>query len=143
MGLDAVVYKHRTKLPLDPESAGLRIEDRTGEWYSETNDVPGLIKAVGLEALHKRLGNVSLIGALSAEVAAFLPARSLLLSNILYEGGHAGDIIPREKTATLRAELALLRSHDSELSLELRLLLQDLEELSMAAEENRNPIVFV
>jgi hypothetical protein len=35
MGLDAVVYKHRSKLPLDPERAGLRMEESAREWYCE------------------------------------------------------------------------------------------------------------
>jgi hypothetical protein len=64
MGLDAAVYRHRSKPPLDPERAGLRREESTGEWYCETGNVPEPIRAVGVEAMHKRLGNVSLIGAL-------------------------------------------------------------------------------
>ena len=143
MGLDAVVYKHRSKLPLDPERAGLRMEESTGEWYCETYDVPEPIRAAGVEALHKRLGNVSLIAALGREVGALLTVNSVLLSNVLYEGGHAGDVVAADKIGVLKQEIALLRKRASTVSPELALLLNDLEELAAAAEENHNPIAFV
>jgi hypothetical protein len=85
MGLDAVVYKHRSKLLLNPERAGLRMEPTTGEWYSEWDQLPETIKSAGVEALHRRLGNVSLISSLHTELAALLPAGSVLLSSILYD----------------------------------------------------------
>lgn len=143
MGLDAVVYKHRSKMPLDPEQAGLRMEESTGEWYCETGNVPERIREAGVEALHKRLGNVSHIATLSREVSALLPGDSVLLSNVLYEGGHAGDVVAVEKVGALKQEIALLRERASTASPELRLLLKDLDELVAAAEENQNPIAFV
>jgi hypothetical protein len=93
MGFDAVVYKHHSKLLLDPERAGLRMEPTTGEWYSERDQLPEPIKSAGVEALHRRLGNVSLISSLHTELAALLPADSVLLSSILYDGTHGGDVI--------------------------------------------------
>lgn len=143
MGLDAVVYKHRSKLLSDPERAGLRMEERTGEWYSETGNIPEPIKSAGLEALHKRLGNVSLIAALAGEVRALLPDDSVLLSNVLYEGGHAGDVVPPEKLGVLKQEITMLKGRAPRLSPELALFLNDLEDLATAAEENHNPIAFV
>ena len=143
MGLDAVVYKHRSKFPLDPERAGLRIEECTGEWYCETGNVPEPIRAAGVEALHKRLGNVSLIAALGREVGVLLPGNSVLLNSVLYEGGHAGDVIASEKVGVLKQEIALLKERSSAVSPELALLLNDLEELVASAEENHNPIAFV
>jgi hypothetical protein len=143
MGLDAVVYKHRSKLPLDPERAGLRMEESTGEWYCEAGNVPEPIRAAGVEALHKRLGNVSLIGALGREAGALLPGNSVLISNVLYEGGHAGDVIDPDKVGLLKQEIARLRERAPKVSPELTLLLNDLEELAAAAEENHNPIAFV
>lgn len=100
MGLDAVVYKHRSKLPVDPEHVGLRIEETTGEWYSETGNVPESIRAAGVEALHKRLGNVSLIAALGREVQLLLPGTSVLLSKVarsraVADGKTAIGSIPR------------------------------------------------
>ena len=64
MGLDAVVYKHRSKLPQDPEQAGLRMDQGNGEWYSDWDPLPEPIKSVGVQALHQRLGNVLSISAL-------------------------------------------------------------------------------
>jgi len=143
MGLDAVVFKHRSKLPVDPEQVGLRMEESTGEWYSETGNVPEPIRAAGVEALHKRLGNVSMIAALGREVGLLLPGSSVLLSKVLYEGGHAGDVISTDQIAALRQEIARLREQAPTPSLELATLLNELEALASAAEENHNPIAFV
>src|SRR5947208_1497524 len=101
MGLDAVVYKNRTKLPLDPEHAGLRLDETTGEWYSETDNLPEIFRSVGREALSKRLGNVNLIATLREQLEALLPADSVLLGNVLYHGAHAGDAISQEKLGAL------------------------------------------
>jgi hypothetical protein len=143
MGLDAVVYKDRSKLPVDPEDAGLRLEESTGEWYCETGNVPEPIRAAGVEAMHKRLGNVSLIAALGEEVRSLLPGSSVLLSKVLYEGGHAGDVVATEEVAALKREIALLKGRPSTLSADLAALLNELEELAAAADENHNPIAFV
>jgi hypothetical protein len=143
MGLDAVVYKHRSKLPVDPERAGLRMEESTGEWYCETGNVPEPIRAAGVEALHKRLGNVGLIAALGREVGEVLPGNSVLLSNVLYEGGHAGDVVAPDKVGVLKQEIAQVRERASTVSPELRILLNELDELVASAEENHNPIAFV
>lgn len=142
MGLDAVVYKHRSKLPVDPERAGLKLDEDTGEWYSETGILPEPIRGAGVRALHKRLGNATLIAMLNREVGKLLPAESLLISAVLYESGHAGDVIALEKVGALKQEIALLRERGSTVSPELTRFLNDLEELAVAAEENRNPIAF-
>lgn len=142
MGLDAVVYKHRSKLPVDPERAGLRLEEPTGEWYSETGTLPEPIRGVGVEALHKRLGNATLIAMLNREVGKLLPVESILISAVLYESGHAGDVLALDKVGVLKQEITLIRECDSTVSPELTRFLNDLEELAVAAEENRNPIAF-
>src|SRR5579864_4425359 len=113
MGLDAVVYKHRSKLPLDPERAGLLIEEITGEWYSENDQPPEAIKLAGVEALHQRLGNVSLIAALYTQVAPYLPADSVLLASVLYDGSHVGDVITLDRVCVLKREISTLRNNDS------------------------------
>jgi hypothetical protein len=143
MGLDAVVYKHRSKLPLDPERAGLRIEPNTREWYTESGDLPEAIKLAGVEALHRRLGNVSSIASLYAHVALLLPADSVLLSKVLCDGAHAGDLLSLERVGALKREISNLRNGHSPLSPEVASLLNSLDALVEAAEANHNPIVFV
>lgn len=142
MGLDAVVYKNRAKLPLDPEQAGLKLDESTGEWYSTTDELPDAIKAEGLEAIHKHLGNVSQVAALAAEVGRFISPKSVLLGNILYSGSHAGDVVPPDKIDALKHEIAMLREA-STLSPELTIFLNDLDELIRVAKENYNPVAFV
>ena len=105
--------------------------------------MPEPIRAAGVEALYKRLGNVSLIAAFGREVGVLLPGNSILLSKVLYEGGHAGDVVALDKIGVLKQEIALLRQRASTVTPEFALLLNDLEELADAAEENHNPIAFV
>jgi len=143
MGLDAFVYKHRSKLPLDPERAGLRIEQNTGEWYSQNDQLPQAIKSAGVRALQRRLGNVSLIASLNNQVASLLPADSVLLAGVLYDGTHGGDVISLDRVDILKQEISILRNNDSALSPELAMLLDSLDALIEAAEDNHNPIVFV
>jgi len=143
MGLDAVVYKHRSKLPLDPERAGLQIEPNTQEWYSPGGRLPEAIRSAGVEALHHWLGNASSVGLLYAQVALILPPDSVLLRSVLYDGAHAGDVISVERVRSLKREISTLRNSRSVLSPELDLLLNRLDELIRAAEDNHNPIVFV
>ncbi len=142
MGLDAVVYKNRAKLPLDPEQAGLRLDEKTGEWYSTNDELPDEIKAEGLEALHKHLGNVSQVAALAAEAGRFISPNSVLLCDVLYSGSHSGDVVPADKIDALEHEVATLREA-STLSPELTILLDDLGELIKVAKENYNPVAFV
>jgi hypothetical protein len=142
MGLDAVVYKHRSKLPLNPERAGLQVEQNTGEWYSHNDQLPEVIKSAGVRALHRRLGNVSLIASLHAQIGSHLPADSVLLASVLYDGAHAGDVISLDRVGILKQEISILRNKQSPLSPELTMLLNSLDALIDAAEDH-NPIVFV
>ena len=141
MGLDAVVYKNRTKLPLDPERAGLRLDESTGEWYSETDELPDPIRLEGVKALHKRLGNASLIAAIAAEARSLMPMDSTVLSRILLSGTQAGEAIPPETVESLKQEVTVLRN--SSPSPELARFLNDLDELIASAQDNHNPIAFV
>ena len=144
MGLDAVVYKHRSKLPMDPELAGLQMEPNTHEWYPVDDQLPEPIRSVGVQALHHWLGNLSSIRCLYAQVASMLPADSVLLANVLYGGAHCGDVISLDRVSVLKREISVLRnSGGSPLSSELELLLERLDQLVDAAEDNQNPIVFV
>lgn len=68
MGLDAYVYRNRTRLPFDPSIPGVSIDDQTGVIGF---DDPELYRrfADHVVALHHRLGNVALISQLHNEVA--------------------------------------------------------------------------
>lgn len=144
MGLDAIVYKNRRKLPLDPEAVGLQLDKTTGEWYSSTGSLPDSIRIAGLTALHKRLGNADLIATLSSEASrALVPANSVLLSSVLHSGSHSGDVVAGEDVTTLGQEISIVRNRSHSLSPDLARLLDELDELIAAANDNQNPIVFV
>jgi hypothetical protein len=130
-------------MPVDPEEANLTLEQNTGEWYSETGSVPEIIKSEGVEALHKRLGNIPLVSKLAEEVRALLPIDSILLKKILYEGAHSGDLIEVGRIGSLKQDIATLKLRSSALSRDLISFLDALDELIAASEGNQNPIVFV
>ena len=115
----------------------------TGEWYSERDQLPEPIKSAGVEALRRRLGNVSLISSLHTELAALLPADSVLLSSILYDGTHGGDVISSDRIGILKNEISTLRNNGASLSREISVFLDSVDALVTAAEDNDNPIVFV
>ena len=140
MGLDAAVYKARERLVADPEALGLKLDEATGEWYSDTGPLPEPLQLDGVIAAEKRLGNVALVAALASEAQRLLPDDSVLLSRVLYDV-HAGDTLSQEEVEHLKQEIATLGAR--QVSAEFRSLLADLGELIKASEENRNPIVFI
>jgi hypothetical protein len=141
MGLDAVVYRARGSFLVDPESLGLRKEPTTGEWYSD-GKLPSLIEKAGTEAFRLRLGNISSIAWLHDEAARLMTPDSLILSQVLYNGYHAGDVIEVERIQELEEELTALKC-DLPLSPQFASFLDDLGKLAAAAVEQQNPIVFV
>jgi hypothetical protein len=142
MGLDAAVYKARERFPVDPQGLGLRMEPVTHEWYSDDGKLPDVIKRVGTEAIHRRLGNISLIGSLHDEASRLMKPGSLIVSQVLYNGYHAGDVIGSERMQELKEELAALKCK-TPLSLQFASFLDDLDKLVAVAVEQQNPIVFV
>lgn len=141
MGLDAYVYRNPANLPFDPASPGVSIDPETGlidlegEMYRFKHDVV---------ALHHRLGNMTAISQLRAEIRAF--ARNsvpILTEKIVYDGTHAGDYLPLSEMDALQRELELLkevsRSNRSE---PLDGFIYEMIELVSAARAESNPIYF-
>jgi hypothetical protein len=146
MGLDAVVYKRLEEVAI-PQTIDLdlvRVDEYTGEVYLD-NDMSGLTPEA-VQATHRRLGNIALISALHDEVNKLLAgfsSESLILSKVLYDGTHCGDIIPRDQIDTLQREINLVRGiAGTGASPELQEFLSDMEELASASERHGNPIVF-
>ena len=59
--------------------------------------------------LRHRLGNVSLIGNLRAELQRRPSHFPILLSKVIYSGSHGGDFLPVDSVPALRKELEALR----------------------------------
>jgi hypothetical protein len=142
MGLDAVVYRNKRNLRLEPDDeAAARLVPETGEVYFENDE----ISTKYLERRHAaehRLGNISAIAELCDEVMRLIEPESFVGRKIVYSGTYSGDTIPLESLPSLSVELNLI-NNASQPSPELHHLVRSLEELIRAAKEEGNPIVFV
>jgi hypothetical protein len=147
MGLNAAVYWPKEMLGFSEEDLpNIDVDPRTGQFYFETAE---LDKVWGekIKAVDKRIGNISSVGLLRQEIEGVLGTshpETLLISRVLYNGVHSGDIIQRKELGELRREIALVRDasgHSS--SAELEVFLADMHDLIDASEKCGNPIVFI
>ena len=142
MGLDAVVYVNKINLDIDQLSESFLVDEQTGEVYPNPGD--GLIRpAQEFTAIHRRLGNATLIGALANEISRVVDPNSILLQGILYSASHSGDGIGLENLRNLESEMNLVRQRtEGARSRELDSFLTVLAELIEAAKREKNAIVF-
>jgi hypothetical protein len=142
MGLDAVVYVNKLNLDIDQSSESFLLDEQTGEIYPSPGD--GLIRpAQEFTAIHRRLGNATMIGALANEISRVVDPNSILLKSILYSASHSGDSIGVENLRNLESEMNLVRQRtEGARSHELDGFLTALAELIEAAKRENNPIVF-
>ena len=125
MGLDAFIfcdcYEKGRLLEHPPSGLSLRVEP-DGSVGREQDD--GTLESdiawdmwreqracehSGGVLLHHRLGNIGLIGLLRAELqreASYFP---ILLSQVIYNGSHAGDFLTAETIPALQREIEVLR----------------------------------
>ena len=144
MGLEAVVYVHRDKLPPTVMDELPCIDEQTGEVYFEDPEIAKKHPKNTFTAIRKSLGNVAMIGALRGEISRAADNNSILLSKVLYSGSHSGDIIGVSDLDKLESEIKNVRNNTSkERSSVLERFLKDLTELIMAARAQQLPIVFV
>ena len=142
MSLDARVYVHRDKLPIDVDDLRAYVEEETGEVFFD--DPSAIPRELELVALDKRLGNVSMVHWLVKQIKDVLGSGSLLLGKVLYNGSHSGDWIGQADLGRLREEIASVWNlTEGHRSVDLDRFLEDLRELTKAAEEQGDPIVFV
>ena len=127
MGLDAVVYLR----PASVKARGLLTGNHTELSLDET------------PAIHKRLGNASMIAWIADEVLPLLGKDSVLCSKVLYSGSHSGDSIGLEELNRLESEIKVLRENPSERSSALENFLNDMSDLINKAREEGTSIVFV
>lgn len=126
MGLDAVVY-------LRPKAVSAN-QSVTDEHATLSSDVP---------AIHKRLGNISMIGWLADETVQLVGRDSILLKKVLYSGSHSGDSIGLEDLNRLESEIKVISESLTTRSSDLERFLKDMSDLISKAREEAMPIVFV
>lgn len=142
MGLDAVVYANKTNLPIDQSGDYFLVDEQTGEVYPDPRGGVAYSQQA-FTAIHRRLGNASLIATLANEISAVISPESILLKGILYSASHSGDLIRVENLGQLKAEIDSVRqrTHGTG-SRELDDFLMALNELIEVANRESNPIVF-
>ncbi|WP_136417973.1 hypothetical protein [Herbaspirillum sp. ST 5-3] len=158
MGLDATVYCDcfelgRLKSAPKPEWSVFVAED--GSRCSSAGDINLLVDfdKWNIEAcehldgvlLSLRLGNISLVSALSAQVKKTWADFPILLNRVLYSGSHTGDYIETNLVLGLQAEVARLAHVHAECAEDeeaIRLFHAELEELVSCALRVHKPIAF-
>jgi hypothetical protein len=143
MGLDAYVYRNRTHLAFDPNTAGVSVDDKTGV---VDFDDPDLYRrfADHVVAIHYRLGNVTSIAQLREELRRCAADLPIIKTRVLGDGTHCGDFIDLSLMEALQQELDLLSAAAAERSPSPHVeefILQMRELIRMANAEN-NPIYF-
>jgi len=127
MGLDAVVYLRPTSI----KNSRLLTDNHSELSLDET------------PAIHKRLGNASMIAWIADEALPLLGKDSVLFSRVLYSGSHSGDSVGLEELNRLESEIKVLRENPSGRSSALENFLNDMSDLISKAREEGAPIVFV
>jgi hypothetical protein len=147
MGLDAAVYRRVEELPFtNDDLRSISVDPMTGQIDFED---AMLFRAWSdkVKAAEKRIGNIASVEALRAEIERVLgesSSEALLIKKVLYSGTHSGDAICQSDFDSLKREIELVRGiAGRDASRELDGFLADMEELVVAAEQHRNPIVFV
>ena len=143
MGLNAVVYINKSHLAHELQDSSFSTDDETGELYPTLKDAK-TYPAEMFTAVHKRLGNASLIGELANEISTIANPDSVLVRKVLRSASHSGDVIALKDVERLESEINLVKQKTAHVrSPDLENFLNSLLELIEAAKKQGNPIVFV
>jgi hypothetical protein len=145
MGLIAVVYRAKENLPFDMTKEGAQRDDRTGAIYFQDPEKKKLFPREVRQAIRIKLGTSFDIVEITKELGPMLgAAESVLTDRVLYDISHSGDIVERSELVPLKTELAAaeekLGRRASRLTTQF---LKDMMALVKAAQQEKNPIVFV
>jgi len=139
MGLEARVYTSSERLPPGVDLRITAIDPHTGEVTIDSDQQ--------FIAADKLLGNAAMIAWLLEQMAGLVRGipKPLLVTKILYNGTHSGDMIHGSDFSQLKKEIQVVRKNlgVGAAAPEIDQFLSDLEDLIGVAEEQDNPIVFV
>ncbi len=146
MGLNAAVFWPKEMLGFANEDLpNIDVDPRTGQFYFETAELDRIWRE-NVKAVDKRIGNIGSVGLLRGEIEDLLrmsDSKMFLISRVLYNGVHAGDIISRAELSELRCEITLVsKASGHSMPAELEAFLADMHDLIEASEKCGNPIVF-
>jgi len=145
MGITAIIYNTEREIieKYKISKLLLSIDEKTGEIYIKDNitiKTDSIFNNIHLEIT---LGNLTKIQYLFFEFKEVLMDDSIILSKILYNGSHSGDIIQNSDLSNLHNEIVKLKKHYLNKNKEINIFINAVETLVKAAEETNNPIVFV
>ncbi|ABF40837.1 hypothetical protein Acid345_1836 [Candidatus Koribacter versatilis Ellin345] len=145
MGLIAVVYRAKENLPFDMEKEGAEVDVRTGAIYFTDPEKKKVHPREERQAVRIKLGTSHEIVEVSKELGPMLgAAESVLTDRVLYDYSHSGDIVEQSELIPLDVELQSAKDRlGSRASKITAKFLEDMSVLVRAAQEQRNPIVFV
>ena len=140
MGLNAIVYKNARTFASNFYTDEFEIDQKTGECVPAIEIEPRL-PADFFIAFKSRLGNLSGIMLLREEIKkALVTDDSIVMGRVLYSAFHSGDMIAIDELPRLKAEIAALKAKSVA---GLEEFVAVMESLILAAETEKNPIVFV
>jgi hypothetical protein len=136
-----VVYRNIRNLDLGADRAHAYVIPETGEVDFHDIEIARKYRDKR-HATEHRLGNITAIGFLRAEVTKLAGLDSVLIRKVLYSGTHSGDYILLAELPALSEELGKLAGCPL-LSAELTIFLDEMEVLVRTARQENNPIVFL
>lgn len=145
MGLIAVVYRATENLPFDMKKEGAERDDRSGAIYFRDPEKKKQFPREQRQALRIKLGTSFDIAEVGKELGPLLgSAESVLTDRVLYDISHSGDVIEKSELVPLKEELQAAKERLGESASKVSAkFLTDMFALIKAAEEQKNPIVFV
>jgi hypothetical protein len=140
MGLDAVVFRSISELERQFGADLFEVDENSGEAILKP-DKRIRIPRTAFVAIERRIGNLSEVEHLRAILQQILPQHgSVIQERVLYSATHSGDSIEQNDLPRLHEEICFLKTQDLA---ELAAFIETMECLLLAAEAERNPIVFV
>jgi len=136
MALNAFVYRNIASLPPEVRERVRVIDSSTGDLdWTDDRDLPALKRC------DIRIGNIAQVALLREEVARRIGNASVLVTRFLYDGTHCGDGVAKEDIPELKRECEALAG-DKGAPPDLLVFVRQLRELTSAAEEEGNAILF-
>jgi len=146
MGLTAVVYNTKDKIKnMYQLDTSLLLNDKlTGEVYLKDDHSASDIVEFNTILCEKHIGNIAYVHFLYNKLKTILTDESIIISKILYNGSHSGDIIPAAEMEKLNEEIQCIKKHiDEKYDDEFTRFIITISELQEASITTNNPIVFV
>jgi hypothetical protein len=138
MSLDAIVFRGLKSLDCLVDLREVeKVDVNTGEYAYSDYGRPSPPEV--FVACTRELANIADAAELRESFKKLLPNDSVLISQVLYDGTHCGDMLVRDEIVRLSVELDAIKVPTDSVAFEF---VRKLRELIAASETEGNPIVF-